>query len=375
MAPILGASGWRTFRQGRFGYGLFLAICLLLASGQASRADDLDNLIVHPDLRIVEFAQVPGARSLAVAKEIQTVFVGTRNRFLYGIHEGKRYLLASNMQVANGVAWRAPYLYIAEQTRITRYRFVEFTSTLPEGQVIFDQLPDKRHHGWRYLAIDDSGELYVSVGVACNVCIADSAYEGTILRIVPQPGRIPQIYAFGIRNSVGLDFHPRTGELWFTDNGVDLMGDMRPPDELNRVTDSEQHFGFPWFAGGTIRSFPFSKEEVPFDVVHPVFGFAAHTAPLGIHFYRSDKIDLFVGGALIALHGSWNRTVPDGYRIELLHFDRENNVTEQIFAIDGFLDLPGKKGRPVDIKTYWDGSVLVSDDSRGVIYRILGANF
>ncbi len=344
-------------------------MALVLSCANARAETGLSDLKVQTPYRLSVFAHVRGARSLAPAHEIATVFVGTRAKSLYAIREGKVHVLSASLRVPNGIVWRAPYLYVAEQHRVSRYRFDKFQSRLPAGEVLFDGLPNKKHHGWRVAAIGADDRLYLAVGAPCNIC-TPKGLEGTIVRL-PLTGGAPEIYARGVRNSVGMDFRPQSGVLFFTDNGADFMGDNSPLEELNRAPRKGMFFGYPFFGGARERTRQFETRPLPQESTFPVATFPAHNAPLGVHFYRGEKIEDLKGDAFVALHGSWNRSVPDGYRVIRLHFEHGNPApSRQSVFIDGFLHLEGGRGRPVDVTTHWDGSLLVSDDARGLVYQI-----
>ena len=239
----------------------------------------------------------------------------------------------------------------------------------PFLQPIKSDLPPKGHHGWRYIKFGPDKKLYVSIGSPCNICIPDGI-EGTILRM-DSDGKNVETVAKGIRNSVGFDWHPQTGELFFTDNGADGMGDDTPPDELNRVSKMGQHFGFPYLGGKSEKLTGYENQKAPEDVVPPVVEFQAHTANLGLHFYRGTMFPKeYRHDAFVAQHGSWNRTIPVGYRIMRIRFDQQGNlIGKEVFA-DGWMKGDSISGRPVDITELDDGSLLVSDDFANVVYRI-----
>ena len=339
----------------------------------------VQSLKVQKPYRLSVFARAKGARSLAVAAEIGSVFISTRGSRLYAFKDGKTHLLADNLNVANGIAWLAPYLYIVEQDKVSRYRFDKFYPRLPKleagnGGVLFDQLPNKRHHGWRVATIGpERKRLYIAIGAPCNICSV-SGLEGTITRMALD-GSAVEIYASGVRNSIGLDFQPSSATLFFTDNGADLMGDNSPPEEVNHAPRKGMFFGYPWFGGGRDRTGKFANNPLPqtdgSKVSFPIATFTAHSAPLGIHFYRGEKFKDLRGDAFIALHGSWNRSSPSGYKVMRLQFSDDGSAQpRQSVFIDGFLNMRGGRGRPVDVKTHWDGSLLISDDERGLVYRL-----
>lgn len=360
-----------------------LCVCLLLANviglfarpaiaqGLSERTTKTQSLLTgEAGYRLAVFAEIPNARSIAVAPEFDGIFVGTRGPNLYfardengdGVAEAVN-LIADDFKMANGIAYQPGTLFVADQHRIVSYDLTGFDGeTLGRPRILFTNLPDKRHHGWRYSALSpDGSKLFVAVGAPCNICKV-SGLEGTIISI-PTTGGAPKIYASGIRNSVGLAFHPETGELWFTDNGGDGLGDNIPREELNRVSDPGGFYGYPWYAGNETRSPQFADEDIPREVTFPEFTFNAHNAPLGLMFDDGD--------ALVALHGSWNRTIPDGYKVVRVEFRNGKAVTANPF-LTGFLRSNGEViGRPVDVKHYGDGSILVSDDHASVIWRMV----
>lgn len=342
-------------------------------------AKNLDQLNLPEGFTIEIYAEVPNARQMALGQSTGTVFVGTRGDKVYALVDkdkdrkvDKVVTLMDDLKVGNGVAMHRGYLYVAEQNRIARYAAPGFDLNLPFEQmreVIYDQLPDKAHHGWRYIAFGPDGKLYVTVGSPCNICEVEGL-EGTIIRMNPD-GTDAEIYARGVRNSVGLDFHPQTGDLYFTDNGVDTMGDDSPPDEFNHAPKAGMHFGFPYYAGGQDRHQDWKDKQPPQEVTFPEVEFQAHSANLGFKFYTGDQFPAeYRGDAIVAQHGSWNRSEPVGYRLMRVTFDDNNQVSGHEVFIDGWLQNGEAWGRPVDVLQLPDGSLLVSDDYNGVIYRI-----
>ncbi|WP_158498737.1 sorbosone dehydrogenase family protein [Magnetospira sp. QH-2] len=363
---------------------LFLALLLgiLATGGCAARADsdmekDLAGIKLPEGFSISLWARVPGARSLAVAPEKGLVFVGTRGDKVYAVADRDQngtaedaFQIASDLNMPNGVAWRASALYIAERHRLLRLPIGDLKpETRLKAEVLYEGLPDLRWHGWRYAAFGPDNGLYVAIGAACNVC-ALKGMEGTIQRFDPKTWK-PQTHATGVRNSVGLDFHPVTGNLFFTDNGADWMGDDSPHDELNRADKAGHHFGFPFYGGGRARTDDFKGEKTPAGVRFPDIDFNAHVAPLGIRFYTGDSFPAaYRNDAFVAQHGSWNRAEPDGYRVMRIRFDAKGNALRKEVFAEGWLKEGEAWGRPVDVAVLWDGSLLVSDDSAGAIYRI-----
>lgn len=360
--------------------GRAAAVVLAAGTGLPACAADAESVletIALPDGFAIEiYARVPGARSMAVASDLDAVFVGTRGDSVYAIVDengdgspDRVVKVVDGLKVANGIAWRDKYLYVAEQHRIVRFHGPDIEGLRrARPEVLFDGLPDDSWHGWRYAAFGADGMLYVSVGSPCNVC-AVTGLEGTIIRLQPHGGA-PEIFARGVRNSVGLDFHPRTGELFFTDNGADNMGDDVPPDELNHAPRKGLHFGFPYYGGGDALTH-YIGPAPPRPVTMPVVRFGAHVAALGVHFYRGSLFPpAYRNDAFVAQHGSWNRTVPDGYRVARVRFDAAGRAVSWEPFAEGWLRRGGAWGRPVDVKELADGSLLVSDDRQGVVYRI-----
>ena len=352
----------------------FLAV---LAAGMPVSAQGVDSLRLPEGFRITRFAEVPRARSMALAAEMGVLFVGTRGARVYAVALDKTLtraldvrVLRDGLSVANGVAWRDGALYIAEQPRLIRLKGRDVGALARANpEVLFDGFPNKRHHGWRYAAFGPDGGLYVTVGSPCNVCDIDGL-EGTIVRFDPATWT-PSVAARGIRNSVGLDFQPGSNDLYFTDNGVDWMGDDSPPDELNRAHRPGLHFGFPDYGGGHDRPPAYRRRPAPEGVVFPAVEFGAHVAALGVRFYTGDRFPAdYRGDAFVAQHGSWNRSKPDGYRVVRVRFDEEGRAAGYVPFIEGWLSGSTAWGRPVDLLQLPDGSLLISDDRAGAIYRV-----
>lgn len=355
---------------------------LMAAPAMADREDaeaNLHKLNLPDGFNVEVYAEVPGARQMAFGQSTGTVFVGTRDKYVYAVVDKNKdrkadevVTMLDDLKMGNGVAMYQGNLYVAEQNRIARYAAPGFDLNLPFKQmreVIFDTLPDKAHHGWRYIDFGPDGKLYVTVGAPCNICDV-SGYEGTIIRMNPD-GSEAEIYAEGVRNSVGMDFQPGTGKLYFTDNNVDMMGDDKPAGELNSADKKGMHFGFPFYAGGDAQHEDWKDKQAPQEVTFPDVEFQAHTANLGFKFYTGNMFPAdYQGDAIIAQHGSWNRTSPVGYKLERVTFNDNHEVTGHETFIDGWLKDGEAWGRPTDVLQLPDGSLLVSDDYNGVIYRI-----
>jgi len=324
---------------------------------------------------------IDGARSMAMGDN-GTLFVGTRNEnTIYAIQDrdndfkaDRTIVLDTTMEVPNGIAFKNGSLFVAEVDRLLKYSDIESNlDSLPDPEVIYDDYPDEFHHGWKYIAFGPDDKLYVPVGAPCNICdstVVDERYS-TITRMDPD-GSNREIYAKGVRNSVGFTWHPETKEMWFTDNGRDMLGDDIPPCELNRITEMGQHFGYPYCHGGVVKDPEFGNQQPCSDFVAPVQALGAHVAPLGVKFYTGTMFpEKFKDYAFIAEHGSWNRTKKVGYRIALVKLEDNKAVAYETF-LDGWLDEDSQErfGRPVDILFLEDGSMLISDDFGDAIYRV-----
>lgn len=356
-----------------------LGVSAMAGTATADVGDNLSKLNLPDGFNIEIYAEVPSARQMAFGQSTGTVFVGTRGEKVYAVVDknkdrkaDKVVTIMDDLKVGNGVAMHQGNLYVAEQHRIARYSAPGFDLNLPFSEmrdVIYEDLPDKSHHGWRYIDFGPDGKLYVTVGAPCNICEV-SGIEATIIRMNPD-GSEAEIYAHGIRNSVGIDFHPETGVLYFTDNNTDMMGDDTPPGEFNAAPDKGMHFGFPYYAGGRDRHEDWQDKEPPQEVTFPDVEFQAHAASLGFKFYTGDMFPAdYQGDAIVTQHGSWNRTEPVGYKLMRVTFDDDNKVSGKEVFIDGWLQDGEAWGRPTDVLQLPDGSLLVSDDYNGVIYRI-----
>ncbi len=363
------------------------------ADGQESTTEQDDNASFDSDLplhllslpegfRIQTFAEnLDGARSMAMGEE-GTLFVGTRNEGnVYALRDidgdfraDEVYTIASNLEQPNGVAFKDGALYVAEVSRLLRYPNIEQQlSNPPEPEVIYDDYPTEFHHGWKYIAFGPDNMLYVPVGAPCNICerSAEDKRYATITRMNAD-GSNREIHALGVRNTVGFTWHPETGEMWFTDNGRDMMGDDVPPCELNRITEAGQHFGYPYCHGGTVKDPEFGAQRPCSDFVDPVQPLGAHVAPLAVKFDTGSMFpETYKGHAFIAEHGSWNRSSKVGYRITLVRLENNQAVSYEPF-IYGWLDEEKQEafGRPVDLMFLADGSLLISDDFGDAIYRV-----
>ena len=338
----------------------------------------LHNVTLPAGFTISVFAEVPEARSMCWGSK-GTLFVGNREKDkVYAVtdsnNDGKAdkvNVIAKGLDMPNGVAFRNGSLFVAENSRIIRFDDIENKlDNPPSPVVIYDKYPTKDHHGWKFIAFGPDDKLYVPVGAPCNICEEKDSIFSTITRMNAD-GTGLEIYAKGVRNSVGFAWHPQTKELWFTDNGRDMMGDDVPYCELNYAPNKGMHFGFPYFHQGDVADPEFGKGKRASDYVAPAKKMGPHVAPLGMRFYTGNQFPAeYRNKIFIALHGSWNRTIPDGYRVMMATLDGNKVVKYEPFA-DGWLQNQRDViGRPVDVEVAADGSLLVSDDKNGAIYRI-----
>jgi len=322
---------------------------------------------------------VDNARSLALGDR-GTVFVGNRKgKNVYALVDAdndgiaeKKYTIAKNMNTPNGVAFHNGTLYIAELSKIWKIDSIESKLENPGNPVLVnDSFPTAEHHGWKYIAFGPDGKLYVPVGAPCNICDdneKDTRFS-SIMRMNPDGSQL-EVYSNGIRNTVGFTWHPQTKELWFTDNGRDMLGDNLPPDELNIATKKGEHFGYPYCHAGSIKDPEFNKGKECAEFTAPVAALTPHGAALGIKFNTGSMFpDKYRNQVFIAEHGSWNRSKPIGYRVMLATLEGENVKSYEPF-IEGWLNNDEAWGRPVDVLFLKDGSLLVSDDHANAVYRV-----
>jgi glucose/arabinose dehydrogenase len=361
-----------------------LAAGLMMGSPWAGAVSDEQLALIElPDGFSVSVfaADVAGARSLALGDN-GTIFVGTRQQGkVYALVDSdndgasdEMYTLAEGLNQPNGVAFRDGALYVAEIHRLLRFDDIESKLANPgEPAVVYDDYPTDAHHGWKFIKFGPDGKLYVPVGAPGNTYLpeGDEIYC-TITRMNPD-GSEREIFAHGVRNTVGFDWRPSTGVLWFTDNGRDMMGDNIPPDELNRVPEAGMHFGHPFVHGEDILDPEFGTGENPSDYSAPALELGPHVAALGMRFYEGEMLpEEYRGQILIAEHGSWNRSAEaghTGYRLMKVDLRGNRAVSYDVFAY-GWLRDNQAWGRPVDIQELPDGSLLVSDDRANVVYRI-----
>jgi glucose/arabinose dehydrogenase len=349
----------------------------------------LDQIKLPPGFTIDLYASgVPHAREMVMGSK-GTLFVGTRDYDkVYAIvdrnndHKADQvYTIAEGLKDPSGVAFRDGSLYVAEIGRITRYDDIEAKLEKPSPPaVVKGDLPTETHHGQKFIRFGPDGLLYVPVGGPCNVCERpDDPRFATILRMKPD-GSGTEIFASGVRNSVGFDWHPATRELWFTDNGRDLLGDDIPPDELNHAPKKGLAFGFPYCHAGEVKDPEFGSKHACTEFQPPARKLDPHGAAIGMRFYTGTMFPAeYRNQIFIAEHGSWNRSVPIGYRVMLAKIEGNKATSFTPFAegwLQGVATSQGTRttgqtwGRPADVFVMPDGALLVSDDFAGVIYRI-----
>lgn len=370
---------------------LALAASLVAVAEEANRslADHVAGLKLKEGFHAEIFAQdMPSARSLTRGDK-GTIFVGTRNNpdgvvFALVDTDGdnkvdKTYTVAKGLNMPNGVAFHKGTLYIAEQQRIVKLENIEEHLQDPPAPVeVIGGFPLDGFHVWKYLTVGPDEKLYYNVGSPCNACSRETA-DGdkpaeprfaTIERC-NLDGSGNEIIAHGVRQSVGLTFHPKTDELWFTDNGRDKLGDDHPADELNHLTQVGQHFGFPFCHGGDEPDPELGKVHPCSDFVPPVQKLGPHVAALGLRFYTGDQFPKeYRNQLLICEHGSGERSIKLGYRVMLVKLDKEGKSQSYEPFIEGWLDRDKNWGRPVDVLVQPDGAILVSDDQAGAVYRV-----
>jgi glucose/arabinose dehydrogenase len=379
MGMHLVRSGWQ--RQGRSGIGhlyLGLVAAMLTVLPVEGLALPLEQIKLPPGFEISIYASgVENARSMTLSPN-GTLFVGTRSAGkVYAIVDrngdfqaDEVITLARGLNSPNGVAFRDGALYVAEVSRVLRFDDIESRLTSSSQPVVVnDKFPRDGHHGWKFMRFGPDDRLYVPVGAPCNICERHPDRYAVIMRMRPDGSGL-ETFARGIRNTVGFDWHPKTQELWFTDNGRDRLGDDIPPDELNHAPRPGMHFGYPYCHGENIPDPEFGTRRQCAEFTPPAQNLGPHVAALGMRFYTGTMFpEPYRQQIFIAEHGSWNRTTPIGYRVALVRLDNNRAVSYEPFA-EGWLQGSKAWGRPVDVLVMPDGSLLVSDDRADVIYRI-----
>jgi len=373
-------SGKRTKAQSLCSSEFFAAIFLIASLARCgapfgAEKNSLSALRLPAGFEISLYAEVPGARSMTLSPN-GTLIVGTQKvGRVYAIptqggQSKKPIAIAQGLNRPNGVAFRDGALYVAEISRILRFDDIEARlNDPPKPVVVNNNFPTDPHHGWKFIAFGPDGWLYVPVGAPCNICEPDPDRYALIKRM-KSDGTSLEVFARGIRNTVGFDWHPQTKELWFTDNGRDLQGDDVPPDELNHAPKAGLHFGYPYCHGGDVPDPEFGTKRPCSEFTPPAQNLGPHVAALGMRFYTGSMFPAeYKNQIFIAEHGSWNRSTPIGYRITVVGLKGNRAVSYKTFA-EGWLQGDRAWGRPVDVQVMPDGALLVSDDGAGAIYRI-----
>jgi glucose/arabinose dehydrogenase len=313
---------------------------------------------------------IPDARSLRVGAR-GTVFVASPGTGKVYAIDGQRALkvIASGLHRPNGLALRNGTLFIAEVARISKIDNVEDALDNPGKPVaVYEDLPKDEENGLRFLAVGPDGKLYVSVGQPCNNCLPQPAQAQ--IRRIDLEGNVVEAVALGVRNSLGFDWSPQSKQLYFTDNGRDWLSEDAPSDELNRVVKPGEHFGAPFCYGGNLDS-EFGWGHSCDEFTPPITLLGPHVAPLGMRFYTGRMFPREYGGAIfIARHGSWNRTKKIGGDVVVVHLNKSGSVDSMEPFLTGFIADGNYLGRPVDVETMRDGSLLISDDWNGAVYRV-----
>jgi len=353
-----------------FAGGCILFSCAFRAPENGEAPLSIERIRLPPGFEAGLYARVPGARSMALSPG-GTLFVGTRgDGKVYAVRAGTAVTIASGLRMPNGVAFRDGSLYVAEVGRVLRYDGIESRlDSPPRPAVVNDSFPEDRHHGWKFIRFGPDGMLYVPVGAPCNICEPEKPVYAAVHRMKPD-GTGMELFARGIRNTVGFDWHPETRELWLTDNGRDWLGDDAPPDELNHAPRPGMHFGYPYCHGKSIADPEFGKKKPCSELVAPALELGPHVAALGMRFYTGKMFPAqYRNRIFIAEHGSWNRSAPIGYRVMTVRVENGRATGYEVFA-EGWLAGRRAWGRPVDVLVMPDGALLVSDDEAGAIYRI-----
>jgi glucose/arabinose dehydrogenase len=355
----------------------------------------LERIKLPPGFKVSLYALVPSARHLAVGPHGKVIFAGTKDTKVYAVtvdaasgaaKDVFEFAASIEMKLPNGVCFAEDgTLYVAENNRVLAFPRAEAEYQNPsitaKAIVAQDKLipveDEGQSHNLRVCRVGPDDKLYIALGQPYNVPPKTKMDEfdkwgiGGIIRM-NRDGTGREVFARGIRNSVGMDFNPNDGTLWFTDNQVDMMGDDIPPGELNRAPKAGLDFGFPWYGGGHTRTNEYKDETPPENLVFPEIEMAAHAADLGMIFYTGTQFPAkYRGGIFSAQHGSWNRTVPVGARIMFTSLKPDGTADKTEVFAEGWLNANGSyDGRPVDVAQLPDGSLIVSDDYAGALYKI-----
>lgn len=360
---------------------IFLTVlATTLAVDVAVAAPPIERLKLPPGFKIEVYADgVEDARSLTLGAN-GTVFVGSRSEgAVYALVDANRdgkaeevLTIARGLNAPSGVAFRDGALYVAEISRILRFDRIETNlKAPPKPVVVFDKLPRDGHHGWKFIAFGPDDRLYVPVGAPCNVCAANPDVYAAIHRLNPDGSQF-EVFARGIRNTVGFDWDPQTKDLWFNDHGRDMMGDDLPSCELNHAPKAGLHFGFPYCHQGDTPDPEYGARRACSEFSAPALNQGGHVAPNGLRFYTGTMFPAeYRNRIFIAQHGSWNRSRKSGYRVMMVTLKDDRRTVDKVqeFAT-GWMENERAWGRPVDLMVMPDGALLVSDDAANAVYRI-----
>jgi glucose/arabinose dehydrogenase len=351
---------------------LIIVVALIAQIAWTESSLPIDKIRLPERFRIEVYASgLKQARGLSFASD-GTLFVGSKSGEVYAVRpNGEIVTVVRGLNMPVGLDFFEGDLYISSLSEIVKIDNVLANLTgNPKPRVLIDTLPRDRHHGWKFIKVGPDRKLYVPVGAPCNVCEREDERYASILRMNLDGSGLEPV-AGGVRNTVGFDWHPETGDLWFTDNGRDRMGDNIPPDELNRAAGKGLHFGFPYLHGSSAKDPKYWAERpagLRFQL--PEHEFPAHVAALGMRFYTADQFpEEYRSGIFVAEHGSWNRSQKIGYRVSFLKL-RGNRVTEYRIFAEGWLQGQRAWGRPADVEIGPDGALYVADDAADAVYRI-----
>ncbi|HEX7935027.1 MAG TPA: PQQ-dependent sugar dehydrogenase [Paraburkholderia sp.] len=367
----------RLARGFRLGLRRAAAIALAVTACSALAAQPVEHIKLPPGFHIEILSDaVPSARAMALSST-GILYIGSLDGHVYALElqDGRvtgRHIVASGLDTPIGVAWHDGSLYVSAVSKILRFDSIDTRlNAPPKPVVVTDKLPGETHHGGKFIAFGPDGKLYVPQGAPCNVCLKDRDRYGMIGRMEPD-GSHYEVVARGVRNSVGFAWHPTTHELWFTDNGRDLMGDDVPDDKVNRASRAGMDFGFPYCHGGDTPDPEFGAGHPCSTFTPPVAKLGAHVAALGMRFYTGSMFPSdYRNNIFIAEHGSWNRSKKVGYRVVRVITEPDGGHARQEVFAEGWLQ-PGETawGRPADVLPLPDGSLLISDDYAGAVYRV-----
>jgi glucose/arabinose dehydrogenase len=361
----------------------FARTIVVLAAGvvctvSAYAALPVDRIKLPPGFSISVLSDnVPSARAMVLSPK-GVLYAGSLDGHVYALelsdgHVVAKHVIASGIEQPAGVAFRDGALYVSAISRILRFDAIdEHLSAPPKPVVVTDKLPTDRQHGWKFIAFGPDGKLYVPTGAPCNICEPDRDKYALIARMNPD-GSQYEVFARGIRNTVGFDWNPQTKQLWFTDNGRDMLGDDIPDDELNHAPKAGMDFGYPYCHAGDIADPQYGAGHPCSNYTPPVAKLGAHVAALGMRFYTGAMFPAdYKNNIFIAEHGSWNRSTKVGYRVVRVVVGPDGSAPRMEPFAQGWLGKNDEVwGRPADVLPMPDGSLLVSDDYAGAIYRIV----